>query len=253
MAFHGLRADVQVEGDFLVSQPSAASIRDLLLPFGQLGLRDLCGRPGQALQGQGGHATIGPDLSRCHRADRSHEHREFELLPDETRSAGAQYPFDSLVARSSRQNENSRRGRRTAEAMHRALRVRSEPFVVENQDLGILLRQHFPDLVLIAGPADDGEARLGVELAGQGLTEKSGLGSDGDSQSAMISRLRRRDSVLPWSRRTQLPDLPGCGGKAFRRPSSGGGQATLRIKECGKEGFVSFCRHKEPLPRRRPQ
>ena len=64
--------------------------------------------------------------------------------------------------------------------MHTALAVGSEPFVVEDQNLWILLGQHLSNLILIAGLADDDETWLRVELAAQDFAEKSGLSSDGD-------------------------------------------------------------------------
>src|SRR6266508_3972142 len=82
MAFYGFRADVQARGDFLVSQPFAAGVRDLLLPFRELGLWHSAGRPGQDLQGKGSGATIRPDLSGGNGVNRAHKNREFQLLAD---------------------------------------------------------------------------------------------------------------------------------------------------------------------------
>jgi hypothetical protein len=50
-----------------------------------------------------------------------------------------------------------------AQAMHRTLRGRSEPFVVENQDGGMLAGEHFRDFVLVDCFADDYELVPRVE------------------------------------------------------------------------------------------
>ena len=65
--------------------------------------------------------------------------------------------------------------------MHTALAIGSEPFVVEDQNLRILLGQDLSNLILIAGLADDDEPWLRIELAAQDFAEKSGLSGDGDS------------------------------------------------------------------------
>jgi hypothetical protein len=64
--------------------------------------------------------------------------------------------------------------------VHYALRVRTQAFVIEEENLRILFRHHSPHEVAVGRSTDDGETGLFVELAGQDFTEEGRLSGDDD-------------------------------------------------------------------------
>src|SRR6266536_2754657 len=182
VALDGLLADFQLTGDLFVAKALPDALRDLKFPPGQLVLR--AREPGgQVLQGPGGGPAVCPDFPPRHGVDRPHQRLETHVLADQSRCPGAQDASDAFIARPACHDEDTSRGRGTAQARDDVLPVGTECLVIEEKGLRPLPAQEPGEILLVVGLPDDLQGWVGFEQTGENVTEEDVLGGDGNPES----------------------------------------------------------------------